>query len=520
MLADLIPGPPRVIVGAGLALIALALSMGLSPRPVAPAWARAASLLIAVVTGGALVLRLVEYAVVLHHGPLDPWNQSIAVIAAAWLRGQPLYPLPADGLYYGLLYGPLIYRILAIMQDLGGIGTSWMALPGILAEITALVVTGYAIRRSGLSRPTLRVAMVALFGLLLLTYRSVGFRTDPFLLLLASLSLLTSIGRPGLRQTLVLGLCAGLATALKPSGALYIGPALLMALPRHSPGAALRFIVLAGATGVVGALLPFIGAGVTPMGYLAYLGALAPWDLHAKNLLTNFVISCIFLFPALLLPPAERRAQAAAILGLALCLSVASILGSVDGAFVWHLMPLLPYAALLLARAVDARPVWSVRAMGGAVAILLVMTTGALHAAREMVNIVALAPASATWRRSIQEFLVEHPGADIAISPAEDRLNREITWLTGQGVSLMLTYNGWIDLGRPEAIRNFIDRYLTRCDGRYWLTLDAAPFQPTHNTPATVQRAFLALYHPTALGGGLQVWSCGSGAANGPTHAE
>lgn len=507
-LAELIQSPPRVIVGAGLALIAVILSARLSARPLAQRWAQAASLLIAAVTAGAIILRLVEYGVVLRYGPLDPWNESIAAIAAAWLRGQPLYPLPSDGLYYGLLYGPLIYRILAAMQDLGGIGTWATAVPGILAEMAALFVTAYAIRRSAAGTAALRFAMAWMVGLVLLTYPSVGFRTDPFLLLLASLSLAAVTGPAGVRRTLALGLCAGLATALKPTGALYIGPALLAALPLHSPGAAFRFILWAGASGLAGALLPFIATGATPGDYLAYLAAVKPWAFYIRSFVSNLVVSTLLLFPTLLLPSAERRAHAAMILGLALCLLVASALGALEGAFVWHLTPLLPYAILLLARAVDARPGWSPRAVGQSLALLLVMATGAHHAVREMADILGSAPRDVALRRSIQDFMQAHPGAAIAISPADSRLNRQITWLTGQGVPLILTYNAWIDLGKPEAIQHFIDLYLTRCDGRYWLTKSKAPFAPDAHTPASVQAAFLALYRPRPLADRLQVWSC------------
>lgn len=496
------------IAGSALALLAFLLSARLSRQPLHPTRVRAATVLFALFTLAAVAIRVVDYALVLRHGPLNPWNQSMAAVAAAWLRGQPLYPLPADGLYYGVLYGPLLYRILAFMQDLGGIGTPLMAIPGILAEGAALALTGYAVRRSGAGRTPMLVALAALIGLLSLTYPFTGFRTDPFLLLLAALALLLAMGAPGAGRALALGLCAGLATALKPSGALYIGPALLMALPLQGPVAAGRFLLLAAVGGVLGAGLPFVGTGVTPADYLAYLAVMRPVGLHARILLGNLAVSALLLCPLWLLSPAERRKEAALILGLVLCLMMACVLGAVDGAGKWHLTPLLPYAALLLARALMGRSALSLRDGGRALAILVVMVTGTANTMREVSGIMTAAPRDQALRQSITAFLAAHPGAIVAISPTDMFLNRQASWLVGQGMPLLVSHNGWIDLGRPDAVRHFIDLYLTRCDGRYWLSVERVPFAPNRDTPPMVREAFLALYRPQALEGGLQVWSC------------
>ncbi|WP_044562247.1 hypothetical protein, partial [Azospirillum sp. B4] len=130
-----------------LALMGLALAARLSRHPLAPRWGKAATLLVGAAAVMVIFSRVIEYAIILRHGPLTPWNHNIAAVAAAWLRGQPLYPLPADGLYYGLLYGPLIYRVLAAMQDFVGIGTPAAALPAMVAEVASLVIIWHATRR-------------------------------------------------------------------------------------------------------------------------------------------------------------------------------------------------------------------------------------------------------------------------------------------------------------------------------------------------------------------------------------
>ncbi|WP_044562251.1 glycosyltransferase family 39 protein [Azospirillum sp. B4] len=500
-----------------VALLGLALAGRLSRRPLQPRLAKVATLLFAGATAIVVASRLIEHAVVLRHGPLDPWNQGLAAIAAAWLQGQPLYPLPTDGFYYGLLYGPLIYRVLAMMQDLFGIGTPLAALPGMVAEAATLAVTWHAARRAGVGGGAALFATATMAGFVLHTYPDVGFRSDPFLLLLAALALWATTGPAGMGQALALGLCAGLATALKPSGALYVGPALLAALPLRDSRAAARFILLAGVTCLAGALLPFIGTGTTPEDYLRYLAALRPMGLHGSRLLGNGLMALLLVLPPLwLLPLAEWRRRAQLLTGLALCLPIACVLGAVDGAGVWHLTPFIPYAALLLAHAANAQAGWSLYTLGQTAVILLVMASGTRYALKEAADTLAAAPRAEAVRRAITDFLVEHPGARVAIAPTQTQeplptdtqLHRQVAWLVGQGQPLILARNAWMDLGTPMAIQQFIDRYLTRCDGRYWLAMDQTPFIASKHTPATVSAAFLALYHRAAHSPDLDVWSC------------
>lgn len=498
----------ELLILLSLALLGLTLAARLPWRPLAPRWGMAAILLVGAATAMVVVSRLIEYAVILRHGPLNPWNHNIAAIAAAWLRGQPLYPLPTDGLYYGLLYGPLLYHVLAAMQALFGIGTPLAALAGIVAEAASLVITWYAVRRSGASRSAALFATAAAAGLILRIYPSVGFRADSFLLLLSSLGLLATTWAPNVGRAVTLGLCAGLATALKPSGGLYLGPALLAALPTRTPKAAGRYILLTGIAGLAGVLLPFVGAGASPTGYLAYLAALKPVNVHGKMLMENSIMALLMLAPALFISPAERRARGAMLAGLCLCAPVACVLGAVDGAGVWHLLPFVPYTTLLVSIVATAQPGWSPRTLAQTLVILLIMADGARHAADETVKTVARAPQAERTHQAVVDFLSHHPDAVVAIAPLSGQLSREVAWLVGQGKPLILTRNGWIDLGRPEAIQLFIDRYLSRCDGLYWLGMINLPFYPNSETPAAVSAAFMALYHRQSWGEGLEVWSC------------
>ncbi|WP_044562249.1 glycosyltransferase family 39 protein [Azospirillum sp. B4] len=394
------------------------------------------------------------------------------------------------------------------MQDLFGIGTPLAALPGMVAEVASLVIIWHATRRGGAGRGPALFATIATAGLLLRMYPSVGFRTDPFLLLLSSLGLLATTWAPSMGQAMALGLCAGLATALKPSGGLYLGPALLAALPARAPVAAGRYILLTSIACLAGALLPFAGTDTSPTGYLAYLAALKPKGMHGKELMENSLMALLMSAPALLIPPAERRARGAMTAGLCLCLPVACVLGALDGAGVWHLLPFIPYTALLVGIAATAQAGWSPRTLGQAMVVLLIMADGARHAAREASESAAWAPQAERLHQAVVDFLSHHPDAAVAIAPRAGQLNREVAWLVGQGKPLILTRGSWIDLGKPEAIQLFIDRYLSRCDGLSWLGMGNPPFFPGRETPPAVSAAFMALYHRQSWGEGLEVWSC------------
>lgn len=285
----------------------------------------------------------------------DIAGPAMTAVGIALLEGRPLYPGLDDYSFHGMLYGPLLAEIQAAGIYLGSglAGLPVMVsskLPGVLAFFAAAGVFLKAARGPGFA-----TVYATLF---LLPFQIVAFwnRCEPLLLLLVALSF-WSLELPRARALLALGLCAGLASALKLHAWLYIAPAVAVFLSRKDIGANAVLRIPAAAAGAF--LLTFAPDGVSLPAFLGYLRYAAGHGLSWQMFAVNLAFICALWSPLLvaLAPGGRWRALLAPPLIALLAAELAvAIVGAKPGAGIHHLLPFIPANALIFARCLEGLP--------------------------------------------------------------------------------------------------------------------------------------------------------------------
>jgi 4-amino-4-deoxy-L-arabinose transferase-like glycosyltransferase len=494
-------------------LIGTCAAAAVQGRPTSMPARRRAVQITAALTILLLLSRLGHDLLLLREGPPDVWDDSILAASGAWLHGQPLYPKPEDGLFYGLLYGPLIYEILALSQKVFGIGSPLAALPGMLAELLAIAVTWRTSRRLGVAAVPSLLSAAVMFAWLCRYYEYNGMRGDPFLLLLAACALATLPGlerRSGMAY-FRLGLCAGLAVAIKFTAVVYAMPALLCVFLRPDDRPVVMLIPVA-LGGLVGLGLPYLAPGAGPSDHWALLTELHPFALHIDMLIGNVLFVAALLLPPLLYRPGLSRGLEVRLL-VASSLSLMPILfvAAVDGAGVRHFLPFLPAITLVLGHAVATGSALDRRGLAFLGMLWLGLLSGVKLQEGYIRQLIAQAPQHHAIRQALQAFLAAHAQARVAIGPSQgdstDPLVRQTAWVVGTGQMLSFTMEAWLDMRSPEHAERFAARQLVPCAEDYWLTPPDAPFAgPLIGD--RIQAAFHERYVLASQDRFFDVWAC------------
>jgi hypothetical protein len=451
---------------------------------------------------------------------------DIQAVAGAWLNGQPLYPKPADGLFYGLLYGPLLYEILAVAERCFGIGDAVTVLPGILAELAAIVLTWRTSRRMGASRKSAWIGTGVMIALLCEHCSHNGPRADSFLVLLAALALATL---PGLENgnrfaPVWLGVCCGLSGALKISGIFYCAPALLCVLIR--PGK-IRWTVLGTALlgGAIGFALPYLVPGAGFVEHWRFWTELHPLRLSLGGVRNNLVLAASWLLPLLAIRPGlPDSSDYRLFAGVSIALLPTLFVAAADGTGPWHFLPFFPPLAFLLARTVSGVSLGDYRQF-----LLLSVLAGVAVAGLntqwiEIGRSLAFGKERQHTRAALADFLAANPGASVAIAPSSGEptpggtrpMQMQHAWLVGAGQPLGFTVLAWSDMRSREHADRFIEKQLAGCRSTFWLNQPGEPFPQFGNDPemfaesSQIQKAFYSSYVRVSRTPAFDVWACRS----------
>jgi hypothetical protein len=480
---------------------------------------RTAIALMVVVFSALAVSRLLTDLVVLSSMGPSRWDSDIQAIAAAWLNGQPLYPQPSAGLFHGLLYGPLLFEILAAAAWCFGSGSTLVALPAVLAEVAAIALTWRACRQAGVSKASASLAAGVMLSILCVHYPYNATRADPFLLLLAALALLhlRDLERGSHIAAISLGLCCGVSAALKFTAAADASPALIcVLLAGTTDRSGLIWRALLG--GGIGLALPFLLPGAGFFDYWYFLNALPPPYFDWGALRDNLVLAAAWLLPLMAYRPGLPTARDVRLLaGVVIALVPTIFVAAISGAGPWHFLPFLPPLVLLAAIVVDRTPFRNHVQL----AILGLTLAAAANGFNTQVVTIGNMLRSATeleaTRAMVSEFVAANPGASVAIAPASGpdsaSLQIQTAMLVGLGQPLVITRHGWQDMRSREHADFFIARQLDGCRYTFWLTA-RNPLTPSglpvrlFNEYDETQQAFYSHYAPVGKTPAFDVWAC------------
>jgi hypothetical protein len=289
------------------------------------------------------------------------WHDEahILVVAAAYLKGEPMYPAFTAPDFYALVYGPLTY--LVYVPFLAGFQHPIAAMRvGTLAVNLANLALIFLILRERLSRSAaLALLSLAIVPLLSMSPVLLGTRGDSWLLFCFSLAVFSTLRRNWIVAAMVSGILGALAIDFKPTVVPVVCLMLAMVYRRHG----LRALLTAGFTSVACVLALFRLPGISLSNYLGWLVLSSHRRIINQTLMDTLMAAILLLLPIVFLvvfgSRPERRREFGLILpilcGFALVTCV--ITGSKDGAGVWHLWPMLPFMLLWTAHEASLRGV-------------------------------------------------------------------------------------------------------------------------------------------------------------------
>ncbi len=387
---------------------------------------------------------LVVYAGVVVFYATDPHYFDAAeptVTAIGWLfkTGQPIHHAVDSAERYAHIYGPVTYIAHGVALAMFGPRIEVSKWVGGSTALLSLVLIVVALRpHVGVRRAAVLAGLTAL---LMLGFRNYSFwtRPEPLLTFCVSAGLVAAVRGKGYVAGGVLGVFAGLLLNLKLTGALYSLPLFVILLRRIG----WRQTFVSGAVASVVAVLPFV---MLPDGSLANYWA---WfRLSAGNGLTrdlftrNLEWAAYFLLPLLLAAYAARRMSAGsedpasedprdassseagssdpAFIStdwrLVTWTTVATaglvvIAGSKPGAGPYHLLPLLPVIAFLVAQRMG-RQAPENTSVGVQLALVSFVVVAVAIAFVQQVQFVTTMEGRRGLHeiRDIEAFVEQHPG--------------------------------------------------------------------------------------------------------------
>ncbi len=274
--------------------------------------------------------------------------------------GRPLYHDRDAPSRYAMLYGPNTYLVPWLLARLGGGSTSALKLVSAVFALGAFSLTAVTLRTTARS-PLALWSGIAYFGAAALIFREklIWLRGDPQLFFWCALGLWGATRRRAIAGFALVGLALGAAVGTKAHAFLYFVPILaLVARPRGRAewGAFLACALLA-------IMAPFVLTGVPLADYLGWLGLAARHGLSPTLALQVVVTGGFILLPvaiavagrlAAMTPEARSEftsARRGAVLAVAFAAAALLIPAAKLGGGEWHLLPLVPIAAWVLARA-------------------------------------------------------------------------------------------------------------------------------------------------------------------------
>jgi 4-amino-4-deoxy-L-arabinose transferase-like glycosyltransferase len=450
----------------------------------------------------------------------DPAEPTITAVSSAFTAGRPLYPALDAAERYAHIYGPVLFLTHAASLRLFGASIVASKVVGALAIIASLGL-GFRIFRER-EGPVAAIVATAGCALVYMAFGNVTFwtRSDPLLILCATVGLYAAHLQKRLPAILVLGVAAGVAMNLKVTGLLYLLPPAALVLLRHGP----RALVVSGVCALLTAAAPFTLSTISLANYWGYLELSAGNGLSTARLRLNLEWAVFLYAPSLGMLLIARRTEApperAKRLALALlpAIVVTAIVAAKPGGGPFHLLPFMPaLAQAVLGLGVGGRRPLPARSLVVAFGIATVV----LAVPRQLVFLRTTAardlrPAVAYLRA----FADAHPGRSIGVGFAGisylSHARPEIVFRTGDYLldAPAIQEHRLSGLELPASTMRAIEA----CRSEYMLIPSGAtpfdvpsayyPLGPSEVFPEEFRATFFKHYIRTAAGDVFDVWTC------------
>lgn len=381
-----------------IAVVALMRAMGrANRRETEPGW-------LPCVAGGGItaagVLGLATYvAVVVFYtrGPqyFDAAEPTMSAVGWLFHAGLPVYHAVDSAERYAHIYGPMVFIAQGVAMDVFGATIETSKWVGGALGLGALALTFCSVRpKTGTSRA---VALTGICALVLLGFRNYSFwtRAEPIQVFCVSAALAAAISGGRYSAAVVMGLCTGVLWNLKITGPLYSFPLFVLLVYR----AGWRPALVSAAVALVTAIIPFVVfSNVSLNAYITWVRLSARTGLLLSTLRQNIEWAAFLAVPLVLSyfaaprgPRGQDREWSSVTLALGAAVCGVVIAGSKPGAGPYHLLPLLPIVAHLVAARLGHGVTASSPAGAAHAAIAFVLVAGFIAVTQQVQFIMTLA---------------------------------------------------------------------------------------------------------------------------------
>jgi hypothetical protein len=289
---------------------------------------------------GTQLLYLVSLFIALHYlswpSYLDHVEASVAVLGLKLRSGMDLYPSLNAYTLHGLLYGPLLAEIQAIVQSLPFDALVNSKIPGIFSFLFLCFCVFTLVKNP-----------IALgYFLVLLTFFDFTYwnRAEPIFLLIGLLAWIV-IKNQSCWRIFLLGVLAGASSSLKLHGMLYVLPFFCLLQIKNSfllEDQAKNFALMAlGCALSLG--LCFAPSSVSIINFINYIRLASYHGLLPELVITNVMFGLILFFPIGIAAWSLGQfstAKNVILLGcIFLCVQVVAVIGGKNGSGSHHLLP-------------------------------------------------------------------------------------------------------------------------------------------------------------------------------------
>jgi len=486
----------------------------------APVWDRPVTTRLVRTVSGVLVAVGVIAAIVYLFLPqyVDHIEAHVTIVALNWLAGMPIHPdwTSADGAY-GMLYGPLLYQIVAapllIFKSIAA--TKILPVLACLGSIAAMFAIGAR------SAQTDRRDLTLYYVLVFVAAGALSFwvRSEPFLVLSAALACLAAVALPPLAALGVVGLLAGLATGVKIHAFLYLAPlagyVLLTRMTDWRTRMVSASVALAGF--MIGLLAPFGFSLGHLMAFEKYVQVMARHGLSPRLLVFNVFAAAVITLPyisRILSPPsaADRLIQRGLQALTLLCVAAVALIGAKPGSGPHHLIPFVPVILLFCLEVPPPR----------APSSILLLTASAAAALAPMIAVIQLLSGMAmtagearAQQAEAAQIAAANPGAEFG--PGDDAMGQALKGRVSAalaGSRLRYDTSAWLDLS-AAGVTPLQTQVLTDCAVKAWIVPNAGePFSLISgytNAPLfspSFQASFKATHRLSQKGRYFSLWTC------------
>lgn len=450
---------------------------------------------------------------------IDHIEPHVIITSMNWLAGLPLHPIWERGEgAYGMLYGPFLYEVVAVFlsisKDMWALKFAMVAL--YLLSLLIMCVSAWRVRSSSCKYWLLYYILIVIAAGPLVFW----VRAEPVLLVLVALATLGAALAPITAQAFVVGVCAGLAAAVKIHGFLYFAPlgALLAFASLGSPGRIARVVVTGGIAFVLAAAAPFLISGEGFAAFIRYNEVISGHGLRPRMIALNGLGGLAILAPVWAAvrgaSPTQRRLLLIPLLVTTAAVFVVVLIGAKPGSGPHHLIPFVPVLLLILLQAgpSDAADKYQPAALVAALAAAILPTT-----------MLIITVASLLWnattlraqRLEAAELAASYPSAEFApgADPYSPALMSRVE-AANRGARLRFDAAAWSDLAFA-GVSETHSLIIEGCKTPFWIAPKGeepfSTFNPKDGLPlftSELRTTFRTHHEVVRSGRFYDAWKC------------